>query len=79
MIAPTTTLCPLLQIKASGADWDRYVASAFASLDTDDDGVITAQALEQLLCGEDGCEVRLQALRRPDVGHVGVKGTGREG
>ncbi|PSC69548.1 calcium-dependent kinase 17 [Micractinium conductrix] len=62
-------------IKASGADWDRYVASAFASLDTDDDGVITAQALEQLLCGEDGCEVPDivdAALREADKNHDGA-------
>lgn len=53
---------PLLQFKDDRtADWDGLVKRAFSSMDPNGDGVITAQELELLLCGEDGCEVGRQA------------------
>ncbi|KAL4433462.1 hypothetical protein ABPG77_010315 [Micractinium sp. CCAP 211/92] len=56
------------------ADWDGLVKRAFRSMDPDGDGVITAQELELLLCGEDGCEVPDivdAALREADADHDG--------
>lgn len=38
-------------------DWDSLIKRAFASMDPNGDGVISAEELEQLLCGEEGCEV----------------------
>lgn len=57
---------PPPQVKA-GNDWDRLVASAFASLDPNGDGVLSADELARLLCGEDGCEARRRPLRRPAI------------
>ena len=50
-----------LQVKA-GSDWDGLVANAFASMDPGSDGVLSADDLERLLCGEDGCEVRSEGM-----------------
>lgn len=55
-------------------DWEALVARAFRSMDPNDDGVITAEELEVLLCGEDGCEVPDvvdAALREADANHDG--------
>ncbi len=37
------------------------IKRAFAAMDPNGDGVISAEELEQLLCGEDGCEVGVVA------------------
>lgn len=52
---PTPRCSPQLQ---GSEDWDRLVGRAFASLDPNGDGVISAEELEALLCGPTGCEVR---------------------
>ena len=57
--SPTRATSPAsaaLQFKA-GNDWDRLVADAFKSMDPDNDGLLSGEDLERLLCGDDGCEV----------------------
>ncbi|PRW20925.1 calcium-dependent kinase 26-like [Chlorella sorokiniana] len=56
-------------------DWDVLIGRAFAAMDPNGDGVISAEELEQLLCGEDGCEFPdtvEAALREADRDHDGV-------
>lgn len=53
-------IAPLPPLQFQGTrDWDVLIKRAFAAMDPNGDGVISAEELEQLLCGEDGCEVRL--------------------
>lgn len=52
-----TSVCfPCVQFQGT-RDWDTLLSRAFAAMDPNGDGVISAEELEQLLCGEDGCEV----------------------
>lgn len=46
-----------LQIQDS-AEWEALVARAFDALDKDHSGRIGLLELEELLCGQEGCEVR---------------------
>lgn len=58
----------------AGNDWDRLVADAFKSMDPDNDGLLSGEDLERLLCGDDGCEVPDMvdaALREADADHDG--------
>ena len=55
--------CSLLQFKTS-QDWDQLVTQAFQSMATaGEGGVISAEELERLLCGDEGCEVRRRLPR----------------
>ncbi len=47
----------LPQLQEDTSEWEGLVARAFEALDPDGDGRITLHELEQVLCGEEGCEV----------------------
>ena len=54
---PPVPCRPPVQLQSTG-EWDSLVSRAFASMDPNGDGLLSAGELEALLCGEDGCEVR---------------------
>jgi hypothetical protein len=61
LLPPTLLPLPLVlnpQVQES-SEWDSLVLAAFEEMDVDCSGAISTRSLELLLCGEDGCQVRV--------------------